>query len=191
MSCLSIKLPMTNTYMIVTGNISFLLKHAPWNSSRKVLSCAGHRSLLHFRDTSPAQLLECCTAWFSTCAPALPLHVCGLYISECPRVQSSGLSFSISQSWLHKRTTWRTFNWKSARGVSQSDHLSQHLQVLGLALVLSLDILCTGLRTTWLALIPQVSSSQTISFIINQELAGNANSPTPTQTSVSETGCGT
>lgn len=110
MSCLSIKLPMTNTYMIVTGNISFLLKHAPWNSSRKVLSCAGHRSLLHFRDTSPAQLLECCTAWFSTCAPALPLHVCGLYISECPRVQSSGLSFSISQSWLHKRTTWRTFN---------------------------------------------------------------------------------
>lgn len=72
------------------------------------------------------------SAWFSTCALALPLYVCGLYISKCPRVQSSGLSFSISQSWLHKIITWRTFNWKSAHAVSQSDHLSQHLRVLGL-----------------------------------------------------------
>lgn len=193
MSCLSIKLPITNTYMIMTGNISFLLKHAPWNSSRKVLSCAGHTWVSsafqkHFPCTASRMLHS---AWFSTCALALPLHVCGLYISKCPRVQSSGLSFSISQSWLHKIITWRTFHWKSARWVSQPDHLSQHLRVLGLALVLSLDILCTGLRTTWLPLIPQVSSSQTISFTINQELAGNANSPTPTQTSVPESGCGT
>lgn len=112
MSCLSIKLPITNTYMIMTGNISFLLKHAPWNSLRKVLSCAGHTWVSsafqkHFPCTASRMLHS---AWFSTCALALPLHVCGLYISKCPRVQSSGLSFSISQSWLHKIITWRTFH---------------------------------------------------------------------------------
>lgn len=73
MSCLSIKLPITNTYMIMTGNISFLLKHAPWNSLRKVLSCAGHTWVSsafqkHFPCTASRMLHS---AWFSTCALAL------------------------------------------------------------------------------------------------------------------------
>lgn len=127
MSYLSLSFSMSNTYMIITGNTSFLLKHAFGTLQGKCQAVMGTVGLFHIPETLSLHCFQSTTlSLFSSSA------------TGCSFSYSWSLHFGVSQDsvlrillsvflkpWLHVIITWRAL--KKVHGVVPLEQLSWHL----------------------------------------------------------------